>query len=140
MPIITKQYKFCAAHRYWNEEWSPDKNQDIFGDDIKIHGHNYLLDITISGPVNPDSGFIINLKELNAAVKTQIIEIFDHNQIEKDIPWFQDRQPSTENIVVFIWEQLADKINYPANLHAVKLQETPTISTTYFGPDKKYDR
>ena len=68
MPIITKKYKFCAAHRYHQSKWSDEKNAKVFGDDWKIHGHNYLLDITISGDVNPDSGFIINLKELNAAV------------------------------------------------------------------------
>ena len=121
MPIITKQYKFCAAHRYWNEEWTPEKNRGIFGDDIKIHGHNYLLDITISGPVNPDSGFIINLKELNAVVKTQIIEIFDHNQIEKDISWFQDRQPSTENKfeINFAYDLMAIDVKNKFNIYSV---------------------
>ena len=65
MPFITKQYKFCAAHRYWNKNWSKDKNKKIFDKDIFIHGHNYLLDITISGPIDKNSGFIINLKNLN---------------------------------------------------------------------------
>ena len=65
MPFITKQYKFCAAHQYWNTEWSEEKNKNVFGKDIYIHGHNYILDITISGPIDEDSGFIINLKTLN---------------------------------------------------------------------------
>ena len=65
MHLITKQYKFCAAHKYWNDKWSEKENQDIFGKDVNIHGHNYLLDITISGPINEDSGFIINLKLLD---------------------------------------------------------------------------
>ena len=105
MPLITKQYKFCAAHRYWNSEWSEDKNKKIFDKDIFIHGHNYLLDITISGPINKDSGFIINLKELNNLIKEKIIDLFDHSQIEKDIKWFHSHQPSTENMVVFIWNR-----------------------------------
>ena len=134
MPFLTKQYKFCAAHRYWNDKWSHDKNYEIFGKDIYIHGHNYVLDITIAGPINKDSGFIVNLKELNHIVHKNIIDIMDHSQIEKDIKWFKGAQPSTENMVVFIWEQIYKKIAAPARLHAIRLQETPTIFTEYFGP------
>ena len=134
MPFLTKQYKFCAAHRYWNDKWSHDKNYEIFGKDIYIHGHNYVLDITISGPINKDSGFIVNLKELNHIVHENIIDIMDHSQIEKDIKWFKGVQPSTENMVVFIWEHIYKKIATPARLHAIRLQETPTIFTEYFGP------
>ena len=134
MPFLTKQYKFCAAHRYWNDKWSHDKNYEIFGKDIYIHGHNYVLDITIAGPINKDSGFIVNLKELNHIVHENIIDIMDHSQIEKDIKWFEGMQPSTENMVVFIWEHVYKKIPDPARLHAIRLQETPTIFTEYFGP------
>jgi 6-pyruvoyltetrahydropterin/6-carboxytetrahydropterin synthase len=134
MPFITKQYKFCAAHRYWNNRWTEAENFENFGDDIYLHGHNYNLDITISGEINTDSGFIVNLQKLNNIVQENVISIMDHSQIEKDIDWFENRQPSTENMVVFIWERLVDKIPSPAKLHSIKLQETPTISTTYFGP------
>ena len=134
MPFLTKQYNFCAAHRYWNDKWSHDKNYEVFGKDIDIHGHNYILDITISGPIDIDSGFIINLKELNYIVHDNVIDIMDHSQIEKDIKWFKGMQPSTENMVVFIWEQLYRNIPEPARLHAIRLQETSTIFTEYFGP------
>ena len=134
MPFITKQYQFCAAHRYWNSEWSEEENKDIFGKDIYIHGHNYLLDITISGPIYEQSGFIINLKILNKLVEERVINIFDHSQIEKDISWFINLQPSTENMVIFIWNQIYDKIPLPSKLYKIKLQETPTIYTEYFGP------
>ena len=134
MPFITKQYKFCAAHRYWNSRWTEAENFENFGDDIYLHGHNYNLDITISGEINTDSGFIVNLQKLNNIVQENVISIMDHSQIEKDIDWFENCQPSTENMVVFIWERLAGKIPSPAKLHSIKLQETPTISTTYFGP------
>ena len=63
MPFITKQYKFCAAHRYWNNRWTEAENFENFGDDIYLHGHNYNLDITISGEINTDSGFIVNLQK-----------------------------------------------------------------------------
>ena len=134
MPFITKQYKFCAAHRYWNDRWTEAENFENFGDDIYLHGHNYNLDITISGEINTDSGFIVNLQKLNNIVQENVISIMDHSQIEKDIDWFENCQPSTENMVVFIWERLVGNIPSPAKLHSIKLQETPTISTTYFGP------
>ena len=137
MPFLTKQYKFCAAHQYCNKEWDKLKNLEIFGDDVKIHGHNYILDVTVSGSINPDSGFIINLKDLNAIVKDKVISILDHSQIDKDIEWFEERQPSTENLVIFIWNQIADLIGDNAYLYSIKLRETPTIFTTYYGPNGK---
>ena len=85
---FTKQYRFSAAHRYWNDEWTEKKNIEIFQDDVKLHGHNYQLDITVSGPIDDNSGFIINIKDLNALVNAHIIKIFDHSRIEEDIPWF----------------------------------------------------
>ena len=139
MPFITKQYKFCSAHRYWNEKWSDEKNREIFDKDVNLHGHNYLLYITISGPVNPESGFIVNLKDLNAMVHENVLEIMDHSQIEKDIEWFKNRQPSTENMVMFIWDQIAHHIPNPARLQSIKLQETPSIFTEYFGPEEGND-
>ena len=133
---LTKQYKFCAAHQYWNDSWTNKKNDEVFGDDVKVHGHNYLLSITVKGNINSDSGFIIDLQKLNKLVNQKIISVFDHSQIEKDISWFKDRQPSTENIVVFIWNELIDKIPSGAVLHCVKLRETPTIFSEYYGPNK----
>ena len=140
MPYITKQYKFCAAHRYWNSEWSNEENEKIFGKDIYIHGHNYILNITISGPISPETGFIINLADLNIIIDQNIIKLIDHKQIEEDIDWFKSIQPSTENMVVFMWNQICDKIKNPAKLHSIKLQETPTIYTEYFGPGEDIDK
>ena len=135
MPYLTKQYKFCAAHRYWNAGWSEQKNKENFDKDIFIHGHNYLLDVTVSGPINPESGFVINLKILNDIIKYKVLDILDHSQIEKDIGWFSDKQPSTENLVIYIWEQISMDIPLPAKLYKIRLQETPTIYTEYYGLD-----
>ncbi|MAP61835.1 MAG: 6-pyruvoyl tetrahydrobiopterin synthase [Candidatus Marinimicrobia bacterium] len=135
MPLITKQYKFCAAHKYWNPNWDENKNISIFQEDVRLHGHNYELDITIGGPINQDSGFIINIMDLNKIVDEYVISKLDHSHIDQDIDWFSEKQPSTENIVVFIWEQIADKIPVPAHLHSIKLRETPTIFTEYYGPE-----
>ena len=135
MPYLTKQFKFCAAHKYWNDKWDKDKNYQVFGDDIKVHGHNYILDVTIKGEINPDSGFIVDIQDIKSIVSENVIDILDHSQIEKDIEWFKGKQPSTENLVLFIWEQISSKIKKPATLHKIKLRETPTIFTEYFGPN-----
>jgi len=135
MPYITKQFKFCAAHKYWNSDWSNEKNEEIFEDDIKIHGHNYLLDVTIKGEASKDSGFIINISDLKKIVNEYVIEHLDHSQIEKDIKWFKDKQPSTENLVVFIWNQISSHIPNGGQLFKIKLRETPTIYTEYYGPN-----
>lgn len=133
MVNLTKQYKFCAAHRYWNDNWTEEKNLKVFGDDVRIHGHNYILSITLKGNINEESGFIIDLQKLNDIVKEKIINVFDHSQIEKDIPWFKNKQPSTENMVVYIWNQLVDIIPSNAQLYCIKLRETPTIFSEYYG-------
>ena len=105
MPYITKIYKFCAAHRYWNSDWTDKQNQDVFHDDIKIHGHNYMLEVTIKGEIDQSSGFIVDLKKLSEVVNKYVLSVLDHSQIEKDIDWFTDKQPSTENLVKFIFKK-----------------------------------
>ena len=137
MIYLTKQYKFCAAHRYWNDDWSDQKNIEVFDEDIKIHGHNYALSITVKGQIDTDSGFIIDIKKLNKIVSKYIIDIFDHSQIEKDIDWFKNKQPSTENMVFFMWNEIVDRIPSGAILHCIKLRETPTIFSEYYGPERK---
>ena len=136
MPYITKQFKFCAAHKYWNNSWDHDKNYDVFGDDIKVHGHNYTLDVTITGPINDKSGFVYDIQKLKKIVSGYVIDVLDHSNIQQDIKWFEGKQPSTENLVLFIWEKVSVHIESPAKLFKVKLRETPTIFTEYYGPEK----
>ena len=136
MPFITKQFKFCAAHKYWNNDWDHDKNYEVFGDDVKVHGHNYILDVTLTGPIDHKSGFIYDIQKLKKIVHERVISVLDHSQIQEDVKWFKGKQPSTENLVIFIWEQIVSEIKDPAKLHKIKLRETPTIFTEYFGPEK----
>ena len=137
MIYLTKQYKFCAAHKYWNDDWSDQKNIEVFDEDIKVHGHNYALSITVKGQIDDGSGFIIDIKKLNKIVSKYIIDIFDHSQIEKDIDWFKNKQPSTENMIFFMWNEIVDRIPSGAILHCIKLRETPTIFSEYYGPERK---
>ena len=137
MIYLTKQYKFCAAHKYWNDNWSDQKNIEVFDEDVKVHGHNYTLSITVKGKIDNDSGFIVDIKKLNKIVSKYIIDIFDHSQIEKDIDWFKNKQPSTENMIFFMWNEIVDRIPSGAILHCIKLRETPTIFSEYYGPERK---
>tara|TARA_B100000900_G_C20370181_1_gene630059 strand:- start:67 stop:501 length:435 start_codon:yes stop_codon:yes gene_type:complete len=136
MPLITKEYKFCAAHKYWNKNWSDKKNNEVFGEDVRNHGHNYVLRITVKGEINTESGFLVDLGWLNNIIKKEIINILDHSQIDEDIPWFKDKSPSTENLVIFMWEKIhpyfAEK---DFHLHKIFIRETPTIFTEYYGPE-----
>jgi len=134
MQYLTKTFHFCAAHQYGHEDWSEQKNIDTFGADAQIHGHNYTLEVTVKGEINPDTGFIVDLVHLKEIVNTNIIKKLDHSQIEKDIPWFKNKQPSSENLVVFIWEVIAHDLK-GVKLHRIRLQETPTITTDYYGPE-----
>lgn len=135
MPFVTKVFNFCAAHQYWNDSWSEEKNREVFGKDVRTHGHNYSLEITVSGKIDPDTGFIVDLSELKRVVNMKVIDLIDHSTIEKDIPQLRDKQPSTENMVIWIWNQIEPELKEAA-LHRVRLRETPTIYTDYFGPEE----
>jgi 6-pyruvoyltetrahydropterin/6-carboxytetrahydropterin synthase len=133
MIILTKRFKFCAAHRYRNAQWSEEKNASVFGDDSKIHGHNYDLEVSLTGPVDPETGFIADLGKVKNLVNERVIRVLDHTQIDEDVPWFKNRQPSSENLVTFIWEQLVSHIPEGVQLVRVRLYETPTIYAEYNG-------
>ncbi len=133
MIVINKVFHFCAAHKYGNSALSEAENQAAFGKDLRMHGHNYILTISVTGEVNPDTGFIVDLGRLKKVVNEQVIQYMDHSQIEVDIPWFKGKQPSTENMVVWMWEQISPHLE-SNSLKRIRLQETPTIYTDYHGP------
>jgi len=131
-PFLTKVFYFNAAHQYGHEDWSDEKNWEIFGPDSKIHGHNYTLEVMVTGSINEETGFIVDLGHLKNIVKTHVIDILDHSQFDVEVAWFNNRQPSSENLVKFIWEQIEPKLK-GASLHRIRLRETPTIFTDYYG-------
>ena len=133
MIVLNKVFHFCAAHQYFNPSFSAAENEAAFGEDLRLHGHNYILTISVTGAVDPGTGFLMDLGHLKEVVKEHVISHVDHSQIELDIPWFSGKQPSTENMVVWIWEQIDAHLN-SGSLHRVRLQETPTIYTDYYGP------
>jgi len=131
-PFLTKVFYFNAAHQYGHEDWSDEKNWDVFGPDSKIHGHNYILEVMVKGSINEETGFIVDLGHLKNIVKTHVIDILDHSQFDVEVDWFKSRQPSSENLVKFIWDQIEPRLK-SASLHRIRLRETPTIFTDYYG-------
>ena len=131
-PYLTKVFYFNAAHQYGHDGWSDDKNLDVFGLDSKVHGHNYTLEVMVTGEVNKETGFIVDLGQLKEVVNNHVINILDHTQFDKEVEWFNDKQPSTENLAKFIWNQIELYLN-DVTLHRIRLRETPTIFTDYYG-------
>ena len=134
-PIITKKYHFCASHKYGNSNWSEEKNFEVFGKDYNNHGHNYILEVSVTGLIDPDSGWLVDLQKLNVLVKSRIVDVMDHSQIEKDIDWFKGKQPSSENILVWAWNEIAPRMEQ-GTLHRLRLVETHSIFTDYYGPEQ----
>lgn len=131
-PYLTKVFYFNAAHQYGHDDWSDDKNWAVFGPDSKIHGHNYTLEVMVTGEVNKETGFIVDLGQLKEVVNNNVINILDHTQFDKEVEWFNDKQPSTENLAKFIWNQIELHLN-DVSLYRIRLRETPTIFTDYYG-------
>ena len=131
-PFLTKVFYFNAAHQYGHDDWSDDKNWEVFGPDSKIHGHNYTLEVMVTAKVNDDTGFIVDLGQLKEIVNNNVIYILDHSLFDKEVEWFNDKQPSSENLVIFIWSQIEPFLD-GVTLHRIRLHETPTIFTDYYG-------
>jgi len=134
MIYLTRREHFNAAHRLYNKDWSEEKNFEVFGKcaNKNWHGHNYYLYVTVKGEPNPDTGFIIDAKKLSDLIKKEIVDVFDHKNLNVDTAYFKDIQPSTEHFCKVIWQILEPKIE-EGILHCIKLQETENIYAEYFG-------
>lgn len=135
MVYLTRRERFNAAHKLWVEEWSDEKNYTTFGKcaNKNWHGHNYDLYVTIKGRPDPVTGFIMDVKQLSRLIKTTITEKLDHSNLNLDIDFIPEgMQPTTENLVILIWQQLAPLLE-GCELHSVRLHETENIYAEYFG-------
>ncbi len=136
MIYITRRERFNAAHRLFKADFSDEKNLDIFGkcSNPNWHGHNYELYVTVKGNVNPETGFLINLKELSKIINSLIIDKIDHKNINIEVSFMQNKLASTENLAIAIWEEIQQPINdLGAELHCVKLFETENNYVEYYG-------
>jgi 6-pyruvoyltetrahydropterin/6-carboxytetrahydropterin synthase len=136
MPIasVTRRVHFNAAHRLYNPSRSEEWNLEVFGvcSSPNYHGHNYELDVTVEGEVEPETGYVIDINVLKRLIEEKLLRYLDHKNLNLDVPWFHDRIPTAENIAVTCWEVLLPAL--PAGrLRRVRLWETPRNYVDYEG-------
>lgn len=130
--LITRRETFSAAHRLANPAWDDERNRRVFGKDAGTHGHTYTLEVTVAGPVDPETGMVLDLRDLRDLIRRLIIEKVDHADLNADVDFLAGQLPSAENIVVACWRQLAPALG-PARLHRLRLWESENNSVEYYG-------
>lgn len=133
---ITRRERFNAAHRLFREDFTDEKNLEIFGkcSNPNWHGHNYELFVTVKGEVNEQTGFLVNLKKLGQVIKERVIAEIDHKNINLEVKFMQGKLASTENLAVGIWEVLESPIReIGAELHCIKVTESENNFVEYYG-------
>jgi 6-pyruvoyltetrahydropterin/6-carboxytetrahydropterin synthase len=132
MVYATRKFTFSAAHRYWRDDWSAEENARVFGHLTVVHGHNYVLEVTVRGPVDPRTGMVMDLAELKRLVGESVIARFDHADLNHDPLFVSGSIPTTENLVRAMWDLLAPKLG-GERLYRLRLWEDPTFHVEYFG-------
>ena len=131
---VSRKAHFNAAHRLHNKNWSDNKNEQVFGkcNYPNYHGHNYELIVSITGKINPETGYVMDMGELKKIIKNEIEERLDHKNLNLDVPHFSNTIPSAENICIYIYDILRDHINTQFKL-SIRLYETPRNFVEYSG-------
>ena len=134
--LLNKRIEFAAAHRYVRPEWDEDKNRTVFGRcyNPPAHGHNYLLEVTVSGEIDPKTGMVVNLFDLKR-VLLAVLEEFDHKHLNLDMPYFKDRIPTSENFAHVLWTKLAFQRDI-GTLHALRLCEDEDLYAEVTAADR----
>lgn len=132
---VFRKAHFNAAHRLFRKDWDDQKNFEIFGkcSNPNYHGHNYELEVGVSGEIDPETGFLMNLKILRDLIKEEVEIRFDHKNLNVEVPEFADLIPTVENIAIVIWKKLRKRIDNRFEI-SVKLHETPRNFVIYTGP------
>ncbi len=133
--LITRRLHFSAAHRLGREDWSDEKNRETFGlcSNPNWHGHNYEIDVSVEGPVDAETGYVLDLKTLRDLVEERVVRDLDHRNLNVDVGWLHGVNPTTENLVVAIWNRLADAMPRGTRLARIVLHETPRNRVEYAG-------
>src|SRR5947207_11078447 len=137
---LGRRYRFSASHRLHTSQISDEENSHVFGkcNNPRGHGHNYVVEISVSGEVDPSTGMIANLADLDAFVERQVLEDFDHKSLNEDVHAFQNKVPTTENLCVEIFQRLK---SFPrAKLERIRVEETGNNSFEYAGDNLEGNR
>ncbi|HEY0055187.1 MAG TPA: 6-carboxytetrahydropterin synthase [Pedobacter sp.] len=136
MIYITRRERFNSAHKLFREEWSNEENLEVFGkcSNPNWHGHNYELYVTVKGEINPETGFVIDLKVLKQIILTHVTDKLDHKNINLDVDFMKGKMASTEVLALEIYNQLKPSIEaLGAQMHKIKLCETENNFVEYYG-------
>lgn len=137
MIFLTRRATFSAAHYYWNESWSAEKNQQVFGRcaNRNGHGHNYTLEVTVAGETDPVTGFVVDLKWLKDVIEREVLSAWDHRHFNLEVPEFAKTVPTSENIAIAAWRRLEPAIAaaHGARLSKIRVYEMPDIFAEYRG-------
>ncbi|MGA3131594.1 MAG: 6-carboxytetrahydropterin synthase [Terracidiphilus sp.] len=152
MIFLTRRATFSASHYYWNEAWSAEKNEQVFGRcaNRNGHGHNYTLEVTVAGETDPVTGFVVDLKWLKDVIEREVLSAYDHRHLNLEASEFKNAIPTTENIAIAAWQRLEPAINSGgrgsgdggsecgeaaggAKLSRIRVYETPEIFAEYRG-------
>lgn len=134
MVLLTRKAEFSAAHYYYIDAWSQQENEKVFGKcaNRNGHGHNYTLEVTVAGEIDPVSGFVVDLKALKDVIEREVIQVYDHRHLNLEVPEFHAVVPTTENIAIAIWKRLESRIA-GARLQRVRVYEMPDLFADYCG-------
>ena len=139
MVELTRRATFSASHYYWNDAWSPEKNEQVFGRCARRngHGHNYTLEVTVAGEPDPVTGFVVDLKWLKDVMEAKVLAAFVHRHLNIEVPEFAEAKliPTTENIAIAAWKRLEPEVKQAsgARLIRVRIYETPEVFAEYRG-------
>ena len=131
---VSRKAHFNAAHRLYNPQWDFDQNQDVFGlcNNPNYHGHNYELIVSVTGDIDPVTGYVMDMKGLKDLIKAEVEEAFDHKNLNVEVPEFKTLNPTAENIAMVIYNKLKPHLDASQELEVV-LYETPRNYVTYTG-------
>jgi 6-pyruvoyltetrahydropterin/6-carboxytetrahydropterin synthase len=136
MVYLTRRERFSAAHRLFNPDLSDQENMERYGacSNPNWHGHNYVLWVTVKGTVDPETGYVVDLKALSKLIRERVIDRLDHKNINLEVDFMRGRYVSTENLAVAIWNQLKGPVEHLGiAMHRVKIEETENNFVEYFG-------
>jgi 6-pyruvoyltetrahydropterin/6-carboxytetrahydropterin synthase len=137
MASLTRRVSFTATHRYWRSDWSDVRNERHFGAATAVHGHAYACDVTVSGPIDPDTGMIVDLGVLDKVLDREVRSRFHGVDITTQVPEFADGKlvPTCENLARFIFWRVAESLSGTAELTSAIVREDETISAEFTGED-----
>jgi 6-pyruvoyltetrahydropterin/6-carboxytetrahydropterin synthase len=125
--LVTRRATFAAAHVLKREDWSSERNREVFGACAGDHGHNYVLEVSVSGPVAADTGMVVNLKTLDQAIRKAVVDHVDHRHLNRDVPFLEGVIPTAENLALAFWQRLESSLE-GARLERLKLTESENNS------------